>query len=136
MALIKCPECGKEVSDKASACIHCGYPISNISNQNSKAVIKVANLGLLTLQSYKIDIINTVGQKLCTIVEGSTAVINIENDMEIYAQFAKPIITPCRSNILIISAKKSTRIQITAQKNFLGGVKKLIISEVDIIDSE
>ncbi len=28
MALIKCPECGKEVSDKASACIHCGFPLS------------------------------------------------------------------------------------------------------------
>ena len=27
MALIKCPECGKDVSDKASACIHCGCPI-------------------------------------------------------------------------------------------------------------
>lgn len=29
MALIKCPECGKEVSDKAPACIHCGYPLQN-----------------------------------------------------------------------------------------------------------
>lgn len=28
MALIKCPECGKEVSDKAEECIHCGYPIA------------------------------------------------------------------------------------------------------------
>ena len=27
MALIKCPECGKEVSDKAEACIHCGFPL-------------------------------------------------------------------------------------------------------------
>lgn len=27
MALIKCPECGKEISDKAPACIHCGFPI-------------------------------------------------------------------------------------------------------------
>ena len=27
MALIKCPECGKKVSDKANACIHCGYPL-------------------------------------------------------------------------------------------------------------
>ena len=27
MALIKCPECGKEVSDKAAQCIHCGYPL-------------------------------------------------------------------------------------------------------------
>lgn len=28
MALIKCPECGREVSDKAPACIHCGYPLA------------------------------------------------------------------------------------------------------------
>ena len=33
MALIKCPECGKEVSDKASSCPNCGYPISNIKIQ-------------------------------------------------------------------------------------------------------
>lgn len=28
MALIKCPECGKEISDKAPACIQCGFPLS------------------------------------------------------------------------------------------------------------
>ena len=27
MALIHCPECGKEVSDQAAACVHCGYPL-------------------------------------------------------------------------------------------------------------
>lgn len=27
MALIKCPECGKRISDQAEACIFCGYPI-------------------------------------------------------------------------------------------------------------
>ncbi|MDE5803214.1 MAG: zinc-ribbon domain-containing protein [Lachnospiraceae bacterium] len=30
MALIKCPECGKEISDKASSCPGCGYPINKI----------------------------------------------------------------------------------------------------------
>ena len=30
MALIKCPECGKEISDKAKNCIHCGYPIQDL----------------------------------------------------------------------------------------------------------
>ncbi len=34
MALIKCPECGKEVSDKASACINCGFPLSDIKQEN------------------------------------------------------------------------------------------------------
>lgn len=28
MALIKCSECGKEISDKATACVHCGCPLS------------------------------------------------------------------------------------------------------------
>ena len=28
MALIKCPECGKDISDKASCCVHCGCPIT------------------------------------------------------------------------------------------------------------
>lgn len=27
MAIIKCPECGGTVSDKAYSCPHCGYPI-------------------------------------------------------------------------------------------------------------
>ena len=33
MALIKCPECGKEISDTAESCIHCGYPLTD---DNSK----------------------------------------------------------------------------------------------------
>lgn len=29
MSLIKCPECGHEISDSAASCPQCGYPISN-----------------------------------------------------------------------------------------------------------
>ena len=32
MAIIKCPECGKEISDKAAVCIYCGYPINETTN--------------------------------------------------------------------------------------------------------
>lgn len=28
MPLIKCPECAKEISDRADSCPHCGFPIS------------------------------------------------------------------------------------------------------------
>ena len=35
MPLIKCPECGREVSDKALVCIHCGYPLSDMNNNNT-----------------------------------------------------------------------------------------------------
>ena len=33
MALIKCPECSKEISDKSKLCIHCGYPLDLIDEE-------------------------------------------------------------------------------------------------------
>ncbi|MDE7230175.1 MAG: zinc-ribbon domain-containing protein [Oscillospiraceae bacterium] len=38
MALIKCPNCGNQMSDKAAACPHCGAPVlskSNIANYSA-----------------------------------------------------------------------------------------------------
>ena len=32
MALIKCPECGNEISNKAQSFPNCGYPISEMKN--------------------------------------------------------------------------------------------------------
>lgn len=32
--LIKCPECGKEISDKSTQCIHCGFPLNKTDNRN------------------------------------------------------------------------------------------------------
>ena len=37
MALIKCPECGKEISDKATVCPNCGYPITTEPTIDSDA---------------------------------------------------------------------------------------------------
>ena len=34
MALIKCRHCGKEISDKAERCIHCGYLIKKTHEQD------------------------------------------------------------------------------------------------------
>lgn len=35
MALVKCPECGKEVSEHADACPQCGFPIRSIKSSNT-----------------------------------------------------------------------------------------------------
>ena len=44
MALVKCPECGKKISNKASNCPNCGYPLierdNNLHNTNKKMKIK------------------------------------------------------------------------------------------------
>ena len=47
MALIKCPECGGQLSDKAQACIHCGYPLQESQPQeiiwNGRDVTDIEN---------------------------------------------------------------------------------------------
>lgn len=39
MALIECPECGRKVSDMATACPTCGYPVAN--NPHGTVYIKI-----------------------------------------------------------------------------------------------
>ena len=43
MALINCPECNREISDKSNVCIHCGCPIStnNQNNASAKNIVQV-----------------------------------------------------------------------------------------------
>lgn len=43
MALIKCPECGKEISDKSSVCIHCGFPLKSQLEKECSENICVVN---------------------------------------------------------------------------------------------
>lgn len=40
MALIICPECKKEISDKSVQCIHCGYPIQKEQKELKKHIEK------------------------------------------------------------------------------------------------
>lgn len=41
MSLINCPECGKEISDKATSCPNCGSPVNNKKTGNSSPVSPV-----------------------------------------------------------------------------------------------
>lgn len=36
MALIKCPECGKDISEAAEICVHCGFPIKQHLDQKEE----------------------------------------------------------------------------------------------------
>lgn len=48
MSLIKCKECGKEISDKAENCPHCGYPINkNAKNKTPFWLIIAAVIGAI-----------------------------------------------------------------------------------------
>ena len=74
MALIKCPECGGTVSDAASTCPHCGYPLkkeekSAEPSQNvGMAIFKCAEKWAMQSGALKrtFEIVSTGGKVLAT----------------------------------------------------------------------
>lgn len=85
MALIKCPECGGNVSDKAPACIHCGYPLS-LLNAKKQCATPAKNQTTSALAAdqveYSIKIINCNGSN-------AKAIITLKNKFQYSLDDAK-----------------------------------------------
>lgn len=79
MPLIKCPECGKEVSDKAPQCIHCGYPMR--VHNNTKCSVNGVEIDLAFILDNPNDEIKSIGRlrKLtnCNLADGKRVVEEI-----------------------------------------------------------
>lgn len=79
MALINCPECGKEVSDKAGACPNCGYPIqltdSNpICEKNINPIVVTMGYMRKTIESTENEVVLTSMLKKKTVIPVSDIV--------------------------------------------------------------
>lgn len=100
MALIKCTECGKEFSDKASACPNCGCPISeivgttttqsNVTPQYQTSVVKKTTP--TTQIQYK-------QCKKCGVKMGSSQTICVKcgTDQNAPDKVEEPLVTPTTS---------------------------------------
>lgn len=74
MALIKCPECGRQVSDKASSCPQCGCPISgsSVASKPTTAQIRV----VCKTNTIKVDGKSTSHGSIVTVnVNGSRSIL-------------------------------------------------------------
>lgn len=149
MAWIKCPECGKEISDKAQACIHCGCPIQT-QKAESKLIIKALkhpneekiigySFGVpMYGKSAQVYICTTNGRCVAEMTTGQTLSINVDTDMEIYASFypigKKGLLgigEKTKSNIIRVKSGELTKIQIGYS---YGNLTKIILNKVDEFD--
>ena len=98
MALINCPECGKEVSDQSDYCIYCGYPIKQkqdktlveIDNETKEEVIKVEAYDVLLLEYYGFKLLaKTNLAKICEITSTQANDILSELPCFIYDDITK-----------------------------------------------
>jgi hypothetical protein len=70
MAIISCPECGRQVSDKALKCPQCNYPIGNLEKQES--------LPLQVLQEEIQNIVSASGLTVKASSMGKTLLIKMQ----------------------------------------------------------
>lgn len=67
MALINCPECNREISDKVKSCPHCGYPIEEETAQAGEAIpqqVEVAGAKTSNKRHFKITLFIILGLAL------------------------------------------------------------------------
>ena len=61
MAMFNCPECGKEISDKANTCPNCGCPLKNKKMKKKDNTVKKNALKRIFLKLFIIIIIINIG---------------------------------------------------------------------------
>lgn len=126
MALIKCPECGKEVSDKAQSCINCGCPLAGI---NPAGPVSVALNGSEVVKLY---IFNTeTGEELFCGCNGEVARFNVNKETEISVIDVWQKKHPEKGTKAVVRGGR--KYEYKWVQNFFG--VKFVINEIDVIDS-
>ena len=125
MALISCPECGKQISSLAKSCPNCGCPI--ISNVGIVS-IKLPKYQNSMFISTKISIFDDTGKSVWEGRQGQVAQFHVEKptNIQIKMSMANPIKGTVCAN------KKYTCIQDTG----IHWYATYYLTEVDIIDSD
>ena len=132
MSLITCPECGKEISDKANFCPSCGYPIAEMTTSGTVRIKMPNNVvdGFVGLfSSRNATVTDTNGKILWRGLHGENASFTIDAPTKIIINLGS------WANILtctVYPKKKYALIQ-DMGVHMLGTYR---ITEVDVIDSD
>ena len=140
MALIKCPECGREVSEKASNCINCGSPL--LVDKKVKVKIPRFCTGMMNQKACEVEV-HIGGRTVWNGYSGSVAVFDAEENKEVsflikkaYTGHPFPFFKDFSINGTLQAGKKYEIKNAIASLVFGDPTKsKYVFSEVDVIDS-
>lgn len=135
--MIVCPECGRQVSDKATVCPTCGYPIAKM-NPSGEVLIKMGGTFVPTACIYEVS----TGKCLWKGVRGETASFHVDEPtlIAIGIGMRRPP-NPKKSNSLL-GVDKYTYGEVRAGEGYSysfsdsGLIGKYVLTRVDVIDSE
>ena len=132
MALIKCSECGKEISSKASACPYCGCPIEETVKEGIVRIKMPNNIveGWVGLFSSKDAIVkNNNGVVLWKGQHGENAKFMVEEPTHIMIELGSWA-NPCEGTV------EPNRKYSLVQDRGAHWLATFRLTEVDVIDSD
>ena len=129
MAMIKCPECQSDVSDHASACPRCGFPISSLRTNNI-IKIKTPSPNGSALGQFKIIDMDTE-QELLRVAQGGLVQLHSQRPLNIGITWGISS-KPAKSCCFTVYPGKKYSVSWTMGWLMPG----LVCSEVDLFDSD
>lgn len=132
MALIKCPECRNEVSDRCISCPNCGFPIESVNTKGTVRIkmpnnIAIGWVGLFSSRKCSVD--NSQGKTLWQGQHGENASFTIDGITKITINlggWANPV------SGTVEPRKKYSLVQDLGAHMFA----TYRLTEVDVIDSD
>lgn len=128
MALMRCPECGREISDKAGACPHCGFPISQEIEKDEIKLICPQFPSDLSLGVPVMNFLYKVSTK-CHFIKNENIVLNIpegavrvglyECGIKIHNNANATLLDIHKSQIIDVSEKTEVK-QVEQNKSVIG----------------
>ena len=133
MALIKCPECGREVSDKAATCPDCGFPIESL-NPSGTVRIKVTPLKKAMLNGKQTASIFANGKTLWTGQVGEVVELEFSEPTRVTVKYHISMLQYGGECSGIIDPSKSKKYAVSARLGFMS--TKLTLQPVDVFDAD
>lgn len=134
MALIKCPECGKEISDKANSCPNCGYPIESLS---SEGIVKIRVSVLKAPTGFngnqKVSIFSN-GKALWEGTSGEVAELFFNGETYVTIKYHMSLMHYGGECSGIIDPAKSKKYNVSARQGIMS--TKLVLQPVDVFDAD
>lgn len=134
MAMIKCPECGNQVSDRAKACIHCGCPIEELAPSGIvkiKASVLKAPTGFNGNQ--KVSIFaggKTLWEGNC----GEVAELHFDCATNVTVKYHMSLMHYGGECSGVIDPAKSKKYNVSARQGIMS--TKLVLQPVDVFDAD
>ena len=128
MALIRCKECMREVSDRAATCPYCGYPIAKLSPSG------IVQIKLGTFQSTQSATIIANGRTVWSGKTGQIAELKLERPTKVQVKYQMGLFDGAGSCEGLIDPSKSKKWAVVSRPGFI--TMKLTLQPVDIFDAD